>query len=103
MAEIFKNNIGTIFEATVTDENGNVIDISAATVLKLNFKSPSGVFVSRTAILSSGGTNGKMRYTSLAGDIGETGTWTIQGYVEQGAGTKFHTSYGSFDVISFLA
>lgn len=94
--EIHKNDVGVKFLVTVKD-GSSVIDLSTATVIQLLFFKPSEAIVTKTAILNTTGTDGKMYYTSVAGDLNEEGTWSLQGYLENPAGS-WHTDIVTFDV-----
>jgi hypothetical protein len=104
MTTIYVHNgdIGTIFRLTITDTAGTPIDVSTATVKYINFQDPSGVRMQKTAAFDTDGTDGKIQYTSVSGDIDSVGTWQIQGYVETSLG-KFWTEKDSFKVCSTLA
>jgi len=104
MTTIYVHNgdIGTIFRLTITDTDGTAIDVSTATTKYIYFQKPSGVRVQKTATFTTDGTDGKIQYTSIAGDIDSVGTWQIQGYVETSLG-KFWTEKDSFKVYSTLA
>jgi len=104
MTTIYVHNgdIGTIFRLTITDTAGAAIDVSTATVKYINFQDPSGVRMQKTASFTTDGTDGKIQYTTVSGDIDSVGTWQIQGYVETSLG-KFWTEKDSFKVYSTLA
>ena len=74
--------VGTVLEATVTD-NGVVVPLDGATTLQLKLRKPDGATtVTKTAVLSSTGLDGKMQYvTEEATDLDQAGPWKIQGYV----------------------
>lgn len=90
--EIHLDDVGTIFEITMqecnetTDQN-DIVDISQATVMQILLRAPDGGVLTKTAIHSTDGTDGKMRYVTIAGDLDETGTWKIQGRVTLPTGT----------------
>lgn len=86
--EIRKGDIGTVFERTIKD-GGVVVDISAGTGLQIIFQKPDdGAFVPKTAVLGSGGgTDGKMRYVTVADDLDEIGVWRWQAKVVLTGGT----------------
>ena len=94
-----KNDIGTIFELTVRDESGTVVNLATATVLQIRFRTPSGILLTKTAVLTGNGTDGKMQYTSLLNDISEEGVWYIQGWVEFSSTPKFATSSAQLEVL----
>ena len=91
MASIIVNDIGTIVEATIKDGAGVVVNLSGATVLRFKLIRPDNNIIERTASLSTDGTDGKMRYTSITGDFNVSGEWRVIGYVEIGS-AKWHTS-----------
>lgn len=99
--EIHLNDIGTIFELTVKD--GNVtLDISTAIAIEIIFKKPSGTVVTQTAAFQTDGTDGIMQYTTISGDLDETGGWKIQGRVQLPTGhwssdTHSFKVYGNLD------
>ena len=102
-AEIHALDIGTIFEETLTDENGAAVDISsAATVKNFFFQKPDASVVTKTASFSGTGVDGKMRYTTVANDLDQAGSWKVQGYVELSSG-KWRSSIKTFLVHSNLA
>lgn len=78
MAQIRVGDVGTIFEATVKDQDGNPVNISAQTALEMNFKDPDGTYVSKAAVFSSDGLDGKCRYVGEAGFLTMEGTWERQ-------------------------
>jgi hypothetical protein len=78
--EIHQSDIGTLFVATVQQDT-SVINISAASTLEFVFEKPSGSSMTKTASLYSDGTDGKMEYATVAGDLDETGSWRVQAYV----------------------
>jgi len=98
MSCIYVGDVGTVFKIKVVDCSDNsAIDISASTLRQIIFKKPTGTFVTKTAVLSSGGVDGYMQYTVIAGDLDMSGSWEIQGYVE-GSGFVNSTTVGTFTV-----
>lgn len=89
-AEVHVADVGTIFEATIRDQDGTVVDISAATTKQLLLRKPDGTLLTKVASLTTTGTDGKMQYTTVANDLDQPGLWRIQGYVVVGAGS-WHT------------
>lgn len=93
MADIFAGNWGHHHTITVTDEDGAVVDISAATAKQMFFKGPSGTVITKTASFLTDGTDGKIRYTVTDGDTVDAvkGTWKIEGKVTFGDGSYAST------------
>ncbi|NLB81929.1 MAG: hypothetical protein GX800_10065, partial [Clostridiaceae bacterium] len=54
------------------------------------------------AEFDSDGTDGKLKYTTIAGDIDTVGRWQVQAYVEIGA-AKYYSTKCTFVVQSNLA
>ena len=94
-------DIGTVFELTIKDTDEAVIDVSTAAVKYIYFQDPTGTRMRKTATFTTDGTDGKIEYVTIAGDIDEVGTWQVQGYVETSLG-KFYTEKMSFQVLSTL-
>lgn len=99
---IIKDDVGTILELTIKDQDNAIVNISGATILKIKLRKPSGSLLDKTAVLSTNGTDGKLRYTTIAGDLDQSGEWRMQAYIEIGATTKFYTSKTTFDVLDHL-
>ena len=83
--EIHLNDIGTIFEVTVQDD-GVVVDISGATTKEIIFKKSRGEVVTKPAVFTTDGVDGKMRYVAVAGDLDERGQWELQAHVVLASG-----------------
>lgn len=97
----YVNDVGTVFEATIMDA-GAVVNIAAATTLQLWFRRPDGRVLKKTAVLSTNGTDGKMRYTTVANDLTQAGNWNWQPYVVLGT-TTVHGNIQAFMVNGNLA
>jgi hypothetical protein len=96
--EISVSETGTIFEITVINSQGGAVDISSATDLTIQLRTPRLNIISRTATYTTDGVDGKIRYTITANDINGLGVWEIRGrYVDSGD-TK-HTVWGTFIAI----
>ena len=95
--EVHVADVGTVFEATITDQDAAVVDISAASTKESKFRKPTGAVLTKTATLVNTGTDGKMKYTSLAGDLDVAGVWQVQGHVVIGGG-NWHTDLYRFTV-----
>ncbi len=98
---IHNGDIGTIIEATVKD-GASAVDISSASSVKFSVNPPRSAVKSFTAAFTSSGTDGKVRYTTLAGDINVPGTWWIQVLVTFSASKVLRSVPVSFTVGSRL-
>lgn len=94
--EIHAGDIGTIFEVTVMDGT-EVVDISTATVKQFLFDAPGQATVTKDAAFVTDGADGKLRYTTVSGDLAYTGIWRLQVYIEMPTG-KWHSDIASFTV-----
>ena len=81
-AEIHVGDIGTVFEVTLKDGDGNAVDISSATVKEMVFGKPDGTSLVVTASFKSDGEDGILEYATVDGDLDQDGLWYVQGYVE---------------------
>lgn len=84
--EVHKSDVGTKFRVTLKDAS-TVVDISAATTKEIHFYKPDGTTLEKTATLYTDGSDGIMEYTTVAGDIDQTGTWRIQAYIVTSSGS----------------
>ena len=95
-SEIHVNDVGTKFLATIKDD-GTVVDISSATSITMIFKKPDDEVVQKTGTLNGDGTDGKVYYTTIAGDLDEAGLYKLQAKVVLSTGT-YYTDIYSFKV-----
>ncbi len=95
-SQIHQSDIGTKLLITVKD-GGSVVDISSASSLIILIKKPDGTILTRTGVLETDGTDGKMYYIVVAGDLDAAGVYKIQGRVALSSGT-FSTSTANFKV-----
>jgi len=100
------NDIGTIFRVTIYDTTSTggstVADVSDTTMRTLYFGRPDGTTFSRSAVLTTDGTDGKIEYTTVDGDLNTAGTWSIQAYVVSAAGS-WNSTVGNFRVFENLS
>lgn len=95
-SEIHEGDIGTKLLVTIIDD-GDIVDISSASSLSLFIKKPNGTILTRPATLETDGTDGKMYYITVVGDIDKAGVYKIQGLVVLLNGS-FYTSTATFKV-----
>lgn len=100
MPNVQKDDIGTIVELTL-QENGTAVDLSSATTLQIIFRKTDGTTVTKTASFSTDGTDGKIRYQSVAGDFNVAGPWRVQARVVMG-GKDLKSSVAEFSVLENL-
>ncbi len=95
-SEIHVNDVGTKFLVTIKDD-GVAVDVSSASSITMKFKKPDDEVISRTGTLDSTGTDGKVYYTTIAGDLDEAGLYKLQAVVNLSSGT-YYTDIYSFKV-----
>lgn len=95
-SEIHENDVGTKLLITVTDD-GEIVDISSASVLDIYIKKPNASILYRTGTLETDGVDGKMYYITVPGDIDIAGVYKIQGRVTLPSGS-YYTSTATFKV-----
>jgi len=91
-SEIHVNDIGTRFLATIQD-NGDIVDVSNASIINMIIKKPDDEVVHKTANLLTDGTDGKIYYDTIAGDLDEAGQYKLQGRVSLPSGTYYTDIY----------
>ena len=73
MQVIRLGDTGSAIRVTIYDENGAIEDISTATSKQILFRRPDGTSGSWSPTLTTDGTDGKMHYVLIAGDINQVG------------------------------
>ena len=95
------NDIGTVFRVTVFDTSStgttSAADISTATAKVLYFRAPNGTTFSRAAVFTSDGSDGKIEYATVDGDLNTAGNWELQASVVTPDGS-WNTNVGNFRV-----
>ena len=84
--EVHKDDIGTVFEVALMD-GSSIVNVSAATTKEIIFEKPDGSTLTKTAEFVTSGSDGKIDYTTVAGDLDTIGRWKIQAYVVLAAGS----------------
>lgn len=95
-SEIHYGDIGVNFNITVM--NGTeILNVSNANSISIIFQKPDSSDLTKIAVLTTNGTDGKIKYTTVAGDLDQIGTWQIQARVDFGA-SVFSTDIQKFKV-----
>ncbi len=79
--EIHVGDIGTVFERTVKDQDGNVVDVSTATTKDFIYTKSDGSKVTKDTEFTNDGSDGKLRYVTIADDLDIEGDWKLQVHV----------------------
>lgn len=85
--EIHVDDVGTQFISTVYNQDEVVQDLSSATAITFRFYTPSRKAKDFVGSLYTDGTDGKVIYTLLAGDVDEAGLWNYQCILALSGGT----------------
>ena len=88
--------VGTTLQLELLDD-GAVVDVSSATTKEIILEKPDGSTVTKTAAFVTDGTDGKIKYTTIAGDLDQVGRWRIQGRIISSSG-NWPSEAGTFRV-----
>ena len=89
---------GTVFRATIKDQDNVIVNISGAATKEIIFRSPAGLLKPFAATFVTDGIDGQIEYKTLAGDIDEVGTWEWQPHVLISAGNEWYSDPVEFVV-----
>jgi hypothetical protein len=87
--EIHVNDVGTVFVLQMVDKDDTPLDISTATNTMFTFRKNDGTTIVKTAIFTGNGGDGKLQYTTIGGDMNQSGFWSVQAKVVMPAGTWY--------------
>ncbi len=85
-------DVGTVFKLTIKDQAGAIVNISGASTKVVRFRKPDATVVEKAGALYSDGTDGILKYTTIAGDLDKGGSWSIQAKVVLASGTWYSTT-----------
>ena len=91
-SEIHVGNLGTRFSITI-QEGGSGINISGATTKDVIFRKPDDEVIVRSGVLTGDGTDGKMYYDIVSGDLNAAGHYRLQGRVALSSSTYYTNIY----------
>lgn len=94
------NAIGVKIELTIK-EDGSALNISSASKKDIILKKPDGTTSTKTGVFATDGTDGKIKYLTVSGDLDIDGRWGVQGDLVVGTFTG-KTAKGYFDVANNL-
>jgi len=86
---------------TIRDQDGLVVDVSAATEKTITLKKIGAAAASKTLAFTDDGTDGEVEYTTLATDLDAPGTWKVQAVVTI-ATVVYRTTVITFTVVPNL-
>ena len=94
--EIHQYDIGTVFQLEL-QEDGVAVDVSAATDITFYFGAPSGATKTKTGQFVTDGSDGLVKYATIADDLDEVGPWQVQAKITMPA-WEGHSSIVQFAV-----
>jgi len=93
MTEFGLNDLGNILRLTVNTADNEAKNISAATAITYLLKKPDETVSSLTAAFDTNGTNGKVIYTFIAGNLDQVGLYEVQVKIVTATWTGITSSY----------
>jgi len=96
-------DIGTGFELEIVTPKGEIVNVSEAVSLTINFMRPNKTKVAKTASLSTDGSDGKIQYISQKDDIDAIGLWSMMGFVKFDESNMFYSRKTDFVVYPNIA
>lgn len=104
--EIQHLNIGTAIILAIVRADGTPEPLQGASLKQIKLEKPKStgnprIVLTKTASFPDGedGSEGRIQYISIVDDLTPLGDWLVQGYIEEGASVKFHTSKEPFTVV----
>lgn len=94
--EIHVDDIGTNLVVTLSD-GGTAVNLSSATTKQIILLAPDGTKLTKTATFVTDGTDGKIKYATIAGDLTQEGEWKLQAHVTMLTG-EWRSDVQTFDV-----
>lgn len=85
---LIKDDVGTtiVVHFQERDDLNNLVDVdvSTATIRKVCLLKPDGITIlEKNAVFLNSGTDGKIKYDTIAGDLDTAGSWKVAGRIEQ--------------------
>lgn len=87
--------IGLVITLTITEDDA-AVNISSATTKRIHIRKPDGEVLQKTAAFTTTGSDGKLTYTTIAGDIDLAGEYKAQAYVIM-SGFTGHSTITAFE------
>lgn len=101
-AEIHVGDVGTVFTATIKDQDSALVPLGSATVKTMTFRKPDGSVIVKTGVINGDGSDGTLSYATTAStELSQPGSWQVQSYIELPSG-KWHTDTFRFTVYANL-
>jgi hypothetical protein len=91
-SEIHVDDVGTRFSLTI-QESGSGVDVSNASTISVIFRKPDDEVIVRSGVKLTDGTDGKVYYDTVAGDLDEAGHYKLQAKIILTSGTYYTDIY----------
>lgn len=98
MADIHVGDIGTMFKLTIVDQDGIPVPMDNSFVVTMTFLLPDKSTIDRTASFLTDGSDGIVKYITVAGDLTQAGRWQLQAVVKKMSGPTILQEYHSDSV-----
>ena len=86
MVEIQYNDFGTPIRFEIVNPDYKAEDVSAATAVTILLRAPDGTVLTKSGTFTTDGTDGKVQYTAVDGDLDQAGAWQGQARVTTPSG-----------------
>ena len=100
-ADLHVGDIGTVLRFTIK-EAGVPLDLSSATTKKLRLEKKDKTALEKELVFTTSGSDGKVEYVTVLGDLDQKGKLRAQVYLESADG-KWHTSIVEWEVEANIA
>lgn len=74
-------DIGVVFEIVVLDKSGVIVDLSSAPTKQIIFGRPLSGSKVKNADFVTDGSDGRLRYKTVVGDLDQLGQWRVQAHI----------------------
>lgn len=92
IATVHRNDIGTVLEVTIKDQAGAVVNLTGATLKQIVFHNVLCAGPEpKTAVFTTDGTDGKIQYVTVAGDLHPAALCQVQAHVTIPSGSWHST------------
>lgn len=102
MKTIRVQDYGASLRVRLSDTSGSLIDLSSSAARQFYIKRPDGTILIVTATLYTNGTDGVLAYTTVSGDINQTGIYELEARVTF-SGSEFRSSKIRFRVAEIIS
>lgn len=93
-------DVGTIIEVTLLDGE-TPVSVVGATSKTMRFQKPGGTVIDKAAAFTTDGSDGKVQYVTVSGDLDIAGVWQVQAKIVTAEG-QWTSAIGTFKVAANL-